>query len=487
MKAVVSTAANLIDSKLHQQLSEQYKTRNEITESESDERYNTIHQLLRMIHEANDLETDMYTMILDSASQKYEFIVTSSPKPYFRHSYTLYPKELSEKIDAVTTFDLYESENGRWLSAAAPIVNLEGKTVALVQADTRFDSFIAEARDALIRRLAITVALILPVIMLFSFYLRRLTLQNIIIQRNLLSKIATIERQKKTIEDINESLIQSNKRIEAQRNTIRERSIHLKDANEKVKQKNAELLSTLTRLRRTQKQLIESEKLVSIGILSGGIAHEINNPLNYIQGGVSCIKQIIETSIIGKEEEVRKFLEAIEVGVGRASGVISKLSEITNKRARSNVEAIGASEVIADALQSLNHYHSSGNSHIIVDSGKDFIVKGNKYELVNSLIQLIKNANDAVYRLENRKIQIYCHQSNGGNSITIDDNGTGIEPLSLGNIFDPFYTTKDPGKGEGLGLFYAKTILGKHGGVLEAKSVIGKGTKMTVTFPNGEL
>jgi signal transduction histidine kinase len=153
LAGIANSLALQIDGDAHQKLMQLYPVKNAINTREQDSSYLSIHQLLARNYQANMLKTPVYTIIYDSLAKNYAFGVTSSEQPYFRHTYNSAPKLLMEKQSEGAMIPMYDDEFGMWLSAFAAIKNKEGKVVAMVQADEKFDLFLARERSGIVKNL----------------------------------------------------------------------------------------------------------------------------------------------------------------------------------------------------------------------------------------------------------------------------------------------------------------------------------------------
>lgn len=174
---IVNTLAIQIDGNQHQQLTMQYLKKDDIQSSLQDSNYLKIHKLLQQNYVASMLNTPIYTIVFDSLSNVYQFGVTSSEKPYYRHAYTSAPKELMEKHAQGAMIPMYKDEFGMWLSAFATIKNKKGEVVALVQADEKFDDFIAAARQKMLVNLGISLGVFLALLFVLLRILRSILRQ----------------------------------------------------------------------------------------------------------------------------------------------------------------------------------------------------------------------------------------------------------------------------------------------------------------------
>ncbi len=218
----------------------------------------------------------------------------------------------------------------------------------------------------------------------------------------------------------------------------------------------------------------------SLGILTAGVAHEINNPINYISNGAELIENYINEHCTQQKEDLEPYFEAINEGVDRTVNIVRSLGRY------SRCESLPWSqcnlhEVIEDCLVMLfNQYKNNIEIH------KDFdnqlpTVYGNEGQIHQLIMNLLLNAVHAIK--EEGDIYIVTKKNAAEATITIKDNGEGIKKNDLKHIFDPFFTTKDPGMGTGLGLSISQKIVHEHGGTIFCDSEYNKGTMFVINLP----
>ena len=230
--------------------------------------------------------------------------------------------------------------------------------------------------------------------------------------------------------------------------------------------------------KKLEQQIIQSERLAAMGQMIGGFAHELNNPLTSIMGVAELLQE-------GEAAEpVRKQLVMLQQQARRAADIVQNLMYF------SRPPAPGKSSInISDLMQRTLHLHaySLRKSNITVDFLPEPTlppVEGDPHQLMQVFLNLILNGEQAMREVRDRgTLRIRLEKSSGSVSATFQDDGPGIRPDILPNIFDPFYTTKRPGRGTGLGLSICKAILREHGGNVEAASGPGGGAVFTVTLP----
>jgi len=238
------------------------------------------------------------------------------------------------------------------------------------------------------------------------------------------------------------------------------------------------LLSVLDELSRTQAQLVHSEKLASLGVLAGGVAHEINNPLMVILG---------RTELMLMEEEqnydVTRNLETIRQETERIGQIVQGLLAFARKSRQDKIEPADLNDVLERTIMLAEHQLTVGNVQVTKELDPDLpTIQANPGQLQQVFMNLIINAHHAMP--EGGKLAVRTGTVPGGRVfVEIEDTGTGISPEDVGRIFDPFYTTKEEGKGTGLGLSISRNIIESHGGMIGVQSTVGVGTIFRVVLP----
>ncbi|PIQ89891.1 MAG: hypothetical protein COV72_00930 [Candidatus Omnitrophica bacterium CG11_big_fil_rev_8_21_14_0_20_42_13] len=232
-----------------------------------------------------------------------------------------------------------------------------------------------------------------------------------------------------------------------------------------------------------QKQLIQAEKLATVGTLAGGVAHEINNPLTAILTNVQML--LMDNAIDSALD--RESLELIEEATKRCRTIVSKLMAYARKPLESaEVADVDLPQVLRNVLLFLEYQFGQENIKISsnADSGERFIVKGNHNEFEQVFTNLIINARDAIRKIKTSGvIEVVFSKTKNRVKIEIKDEGVGIEKELCAKIFDPFFTTKDVGKGLGLGLSICQAIVEKYSGTISVDSRLNQGTVFTIRFP----
>jgi signal transduction histidine kinase len=268
---------------------------------------------------------------------------------------------------------------------------------------------------------------------------------------------------------------------------VRERTDELETTNEELQATNEELSdhrealeTALKELQNTQNQLVHSEKMASLGVLTAGVAHEINNPLNFINGGVMGIENYLHENLKEHESELAPLIEGIQTGVKRASDIVASLSHYSRHDYSSNIEC-DIHAIIDNCLVMLQNQIKHK-----IEIQKDYTEKkynftGKEGKLHQAFLNILINAVQAIE--DKGFISVMTTVMKNNLVIAISDTGCGIEPEILPRITEPFFTTKETGKGIGLGLWITYNIIQDHQGTLLFESQQGTGTKVTITFP----
>lgn len=254
----------------------------------------------------------------------------------------------------------------------------------------------------------------------------------------------------------------------------------LSNKNKIINLQKDEIRISLNELKKTQAQLVQSEKMASLGILTAGVAHEINNPLNFINGAYLGLNSFFSSSPPKDQKKVAVLLKALQTGIDRTSQIVQGLNHFSQDSKTHN-EKCDIHTIIDNCLVILK---SRFNNSIKIKkeyNNMKLITKGNDGKLHQVFINILLNAVQAIDK--NGVINIKTEKQEDTIIICISDNGFGIDQKYIPNIFDPFFTTKDPGKGIGLGLSIVYNIIKEHHGNIDFKSELNKGTKVKVTFP----
>jgi two-component system, sensor histidine kinase PhcS len=260
----------------------------------------------------------------------------------------------------------------------------------------------------------------------------------------------------------------------------------LEESNHKLAKQNQTLESTIEQLKETEMQLVQSEKLASLGRMSAGIIHEINNPLNFTAMGVFMLKNKSKLLPADQQQEYTDILKDVEDGVERVKVIVSDLRMFTHPDTESR-EQVEVAAVVDSALRFLSGEWRE-KVQIEQNLAEQQTVWANRNKLIHVLVNLLQNSFDALSHKpfdngEKPTIWINGLVENGSSKLIIRDNGEGIKAENLDKIFDPFFTTKDVGEGMGLGLSICHRIIRECNGRIRVQSQPGKFCEFTLEFP----
>lgn len=339
-------------------------------------------------------------------------------------------------------------------------------------------------------------------------------IEAILLSFALADRINTLKKEKEESQAKALQAFQENERIIKEQNIILEAKV--KERTTELQETNKELNITFNNLKSAQSQLVNAEKMASLGQLTAGIAHEINNPINFVTSNVNPLKRDVEDilHILNKYnevtpnsnieeklkeinklkkdldldylvEEINSLLSGIEEGASRTSQIVkglrnfSRLDEDDLKKANIN-------EGLDSTLTLLNQ-EINGTITLVKDYSDMPSIECFPGKLNQVFMNLLNNAIHAVVaKTDNSKekiitIKTFLEEKNI--YISIKDNGCGIPEAVREKIFDPFFTTKDVGKGTGLGLSIAYSIIESHKGDITFETEVGKGTEFTIRLP----
>ncbi len=444
---------------------------------------------------------------------------------------------------------IYEDENGVWVSAYSPILDSAGAVLGLVEVDFKNNFYLVQLSEK--QRSVIVTSLIAVVFgAMLSFLLAFLITKPI---QRITDAVVAFSRGEKSqrvqalsndeIGDLAAAFnamaqeISERDRIteEIRKQRLEETITALNESNTELAEKQRELERTIQALnekneqiKSQQLQLVQAEKMSSLGQMVAGIAHEVNTPLGFVKNSLTLLSrnqeeiesllekqhQLAEALVDGDAEHVekhiavafeaakeldenevledsRKMLEHSKIGIERIEELVlnlknfSRLDESAFKLSDIN-EGLNSTLVIA-------HNTIKHKAEIIKDFTPDLKAECYPSQLNQVFLNLIVNATQAiqekgVIKLTTRyesepKVEAKNKADQKYAVIKIADNGKGIAPEHLNKIFDPFFTTKPVGQGTGLGLSISYQIIERHKGTISVKSELGKGTEFVVRIP----
>jgi len=348
------------------------------------------------------------------------------------------------------------------------------------------------------------LVIILVIVVFNRYYIKRKA--NI----NLLLKNKEIESQKEKLEKLFVSLRIKNDELSQQNEEISTQKDYLVKLNDELENQKSELNNTLMDLTQAQTQLVQSEKMASLGQLTAGVAHELNNPLNFISSSIAPLKRNMEDllTLVSKYEsvideknlsggftdveaykkdmdyvflvkETTDLLKGINEGAFRSEHIVKDLRTFS-RMDENEFKAVNLHEGIDSTLLLLRH-KMQDNITIHKNYGNLPHVECLPGKLNQVFMNILTNS---ILAIEDKgDIFIETSRVDDKARITIRDNGKGMSNETREHIFEPFFTTREVGKGTGLGLSITYSIIEEHEGTIEVLSEPGSGSEFIITLP----
>lgn len=340
-------------------------------------------------------------------------------------------------------------------------------------------------------------------------------IEAILLSLALADRINILKREKEASQLQAIAMMEENQRLIHEQKDLLEIEVNLRTAE--LQASKSSLENTVHDLQLTQKQLVESEKLASLGQMTAGIAHEINNPVNFVRSNVQPLKRDVdelleiinefknpvapqdlpakwelllkryqELDIDYLQKEIHQLLNGIDEGSKRTADIVRSL-RVFSRMDRDVLVLADVNECISSTLMVMKNITSKEATVITELEPKLPRIMCFPGKLNQVLMNLISNAVHAT-RMDNRNmaeriVTVKTSSINDKIQIVVKDNGTGMKDEVRKKIFDPFFTTKQVGEGTGLGLSIVLGIVHEHGGEINVESDWGSGTSFIITLP----
>jgi two-component system sensor histidine kinase PhcS len=261
----------------------------------------------------------------------------------------------------------------------------------------------------------------------------------------------------------------------------------LETANLRLGEQNTALEKANREIMEAEMQLVQSEKMASLGRFSAGLMHDILNPLNYSRTGLFVLRKKTRKLPPEVQSETDAILHDVEDGLKRVDDIVSGLRTFTHPGGQA-AEAVDLADVFNLAQRFVSNKLMAKNVSLKLNLAPGQTVWASRNNFILVLVNLLENAIDALSEKnfpdgERPEIEISSRTEGERSLIFIRDNGPGIAPENLPKIFDPFFTTKEIGKGTGLGLSICFGIVSGYGGVISAASEPGRFCEFTLDLP----
>ncbi len=331
----------------------------------------------------------------------------------------------------------------------------------------------------------------------------------------LADRINILTREKEESQALALQAAEENARIISEQNVILETKVE--ERTVELKASNDDLSKAMTELKEAESQLVESEKMASLGQLTAGIAHEINNPINFVTSNIKPLKRDVEmllevvdtiekvslsdVSAAEKQKQIDSYkmdidfdylkteidhlLNGINEGASRTSEIVKGL-RIFSRLDEDDLKMADINEGIDSTLVIINNLLNN-RIEVVKYYGQIPLVECYPGKLNQVFLNMITNAiyaiNKRFFEQAGGKVTITTSNNEDNVFIKIADNGTGMDETTKKKLFEPFFTTKDVGEGTGLGLSIAYNTINKHNGHINVNSVIGEGTEFIIDIP----
>jgi C4-dicarboxylate-specific signal transduction histidine kinase len=294
-------------------------------------------------------------------------------------------------------------------------------------------------------------------------------------RRTLARQTQRLDNSRRALLHILQDAHRSKIRLEESRKAMIHIMGDLRDTTEEMQRREQEL-------REKQDQLVQAGKLATLGELTTGVAHELNNPLNNIGLFVGNVTDLIELGTFDRERILRD-LERAMAQVRKASQIISHLRTF-GRAAPVSREPVSVNASVEQALSLMREQLRLRNIEVTLEPcAENPLVKANAIQLEQVCLNLLTNARDAVAHAQRKLITISCHVERQTITLVFTDTGSGIPSGLEGRVFDPFFTTKEVGAGTGLGLSIAYGIVRDHEGTISLENRPGEGASFVVKLP----
>jgi len=247
------------------------------------------------------------------------------------------------------------------------------------------------------------------------------------------------------------------------------------------------ILRDLTERKQMERRLVLSDRMASLGMLAGMIAHDINNPQAYVLANLHTLESEVLPRLTlpaSEQGDLRELVADAQVGASRARQIVQQLRIFSFGDLKAQLVPLEVHQVLESALR-LTGNEIRHRARLVRDYREPLTVQGNEGQLGQVFVNLLVNAAQAIPegQLERHEVRVVTRSVNGQVMIEVRDTGSGIPAERLERVFEPFFTTKVPGVGTGLGLSICRDIITGLGGRLELESQVGQGSVFRVLLP----
>ncbi|MFU8805709.1 MAG: ATP-binding protein, partial [Bradymonadaceae bacterium] len=254
---------------------------------------------------------------------------------------------------------------------------------------------------------------------------------------------------------------------------------------------NVSMIRDVAIKNRMLSQAMEMDRLIAMGTVAAGVAHEINNPLSYVLTNLAFLQDVVaqEEPESGSSEDLQEALASTIEGVEQIGTIVRDLKDFSRER-RDAKRAVDVRDVISRAVKMAQHemkIRAGLDLELNLELDLEEPLWCDPHRLSQVILNLLLNAIQSMEEgaVEENRLTITSRREDDRGLIEIVDTGRGIAAVDLPHIFEPFYTTRSKTDGTGMGLFISRTIIERHGGTLTLESVEGEGATVSISLPLG--
>ncbi len=442
LKAITATTALQINGNLVQELAQAFPNKDEVTTITENPLYYDLYQQLSQVMQANQLKDELYLIEFNKQRNAFEFLVTTANTPYWRHPYTKFPEQLVQQMETGGILDVYESENGLWLSSFTPVRNDAGQVVALLQADQEFTAFRAQAQRELMADLLIALGIMLVIGLVLYVFLRRMLHKD----KRLMQELA----------DHNEEIRAQNEEIEAQSALIQQNNNKLEKNKLVIEQKNKRLEAMNRLLDRKVRQRTEAleEANTDLSNFLYRSSHDMRGPIASLRGLCHLAGFDVQSP------EAQAYLDKISATTHKLDETLTRISLVYEVKSHQLARSTLHPAQLANKVWQQNSAMVNGSQmQLINDIPESLSLDIDPYLLETALNELTRNA--IMYKGErNPYLRLTAHtKADKCLILQAVDNGPGIAHTEEEKLFNMFHRGCIHSSGTGLGLYIANNAL----------------------------
>ncbi len=426
--AQLTTITNSISLQLDPEaityLVNQYPDKDDIKTNNQDSVYGKLHRHLADQANINQLESPLYLLVFNDQANRFEFIVTSAENPYFRHPFSQFPEVLKEKFHVGGSITDYETENGRWLSAFAPIKGHHGETIAVIQADREFNSFIAEAKGILFKNVMVALGVIMILSLALFKYMQISLGREMKIRKILLNKNREIIGQNEEIRAQHEEIIAQNEKIS-------ENNVELEKSKKIIEEKNALLENTNKLLDQRVKDRTKAleESMDNLDNFLYRSYHDILGPIATLKGlcELSKLENVDETAL--------SYFEKIDNSVDNLKQSIKKVNAVYEIKNRHFIaEKINLGSLVGQIIDKQKYLFQVSSTPLTNHIPSDCCVNTDLFFLDLLLSDIVRNIVVFAQRNEIEPISLNARDCTNG-EVILQIHDPGFKEIFLNAYF----------------------------------------------------